>query len=164
MCAFNNVYTYINDKLELIDKLEKEHNISAKQIFNTNKSNKETLEYELLHFLLSITKYEKTTETQCAVFSAITKENMTKDKIDALKKIANHDIPFYSLQLFILSDMKNKKTYYDGISHELFKLFENLGNNIIYTASNTYKAVKIKNQHIERMAEIIVTMFTQEIT
>ena len=163
MHIYNDIYACIDNKLELIDKLEKEYSISAKQIFNTDRSNKDSLIYELLHFLLAITEHEKTNEIQCTVFSAVTKKTMTADMIDSLKINVNHDIPFHSLQLFILSDIKSKKTYYDGISYELYKLFESLGNNMTYTATNTYEAVKVKNQHLEKMADIIVSMFTREI-
>ena len=149
MSSIKELIAYIDNEFNHIDILEKEYGLSAKKLFNTNNSNCDVLLNELLTFLLLITKDSAINELQLSVFSAVTKENMTADIID-------------TLQLFILADLKNNQTYYDGLSYELFGLYKKLGDLMAYTSTNIHEAAKIKNQYLEKMIDIIVSLFTQD--
>lgn len=162
MNSIKELIAYIDNEFNHIDILEKEYGLSAKKLFNTNNSNCDVLLNELLTFLLLITKDSAINELQLSVFSAVTKENMTADIIDTLKQNVNPDITFCSLQLFILADLKNNQTYYDGLSYELFGLYKKLGDLMAYTSTNIHEAAKIKNQYLEKMIDIIVSLFTQD--
>ena len=163
MDSTKKLFSQIENELNHIDILEKEYDLSAKKFFKTSNSNYNVLLDELLNFLLSITKNSTTNELQLSVFSAVAKENMTADIINLLKQNVNPDITFYSLQLCIFADLKNNLTYYDGSSHKLFSLYEKLGNLMTYTSTNTNEAAKIKNQYLEKMVDIIISLFLQDI-
>ena len=151
--------TYIDSEFEFIGNLEKKYGTSAKKIFNATRSNCDILLYELLQFLLSIIENEQTNEMQCGLFSLILKTNITVDVLESLKQSIDHDIPFYSLQLFIIADKDTNKTFYNGVTQGLFKLFENLGNLMINFTNNKSESTKIKDIYLNQMSEIITNNF-----